>query len=237
MRGGPSTTGWTPTNSTELNAGWALAEYLKANAKAYGIQEIIWNDRAWDMNRPNETWSDYDEIANCGNPSKTCKHNDHLHIGMNWAGSVLKTSRWEVVIDETARNNPAGTQVTYSGNWTASTYEPSFYATGYRTSTVSPGTEDGVKFSFYLEGSVPKTKTIDAWWTTGASRNLATPFVVRNGNGQHLGTAYANQRLNGAKWNTLGTWTFSPGWNSVTVSRWADPASGQHVIADAIRVR
>jgi uncharacterized protein YraI len=224
-------------NSTEYNAGWNLANYLKANAKTYGIQEIIWNDRAWDMRNPTAGWSDYDEIANCGNTSDTCKHNDHLHIGMNWAGAVLKTRRWEVIIDDAARNNPAGTSVSYSTNWNMSTYVPGYYATGFRVAKVQPGVEDGVTFSFYLSPSEPKAKTIAAWWTTGPARNTATPFVVRNGNGQHLGTAYANQQQNGARWNTLGTWTFSAGWNTVTVSRWADPNNGEKVIADAIRIR
>ncbi len=45
----------------------------------------------------------------------------------------------------------------------------------------------------------------------------------------------ANQQVNGGKWNTLGTFNFSAGWNKVVVSRWA--AGGFVVVADAIRIQ
>ncbi|CAM3535934.1 hypothetical protein KIPE111705_12970 [Kibdelosporangium persicum] len=78
----------------EFTAGWELADYLRANAGPYGIQTIIWNDKAWLAGNPDAGWQEYDEIANCGASTKTCKHNDHVHIGQNWAGAVLKTAHW-----------------------------------------------------------------------------------------------------------------------------------------------
>jgi uncharacterized protein YraI len=81
-------------NASELSVGWNLAEFMRTNAGAYGIQTIIWNDRVWLSSNPGAGWRDYDEVANCGDTSKTCKHNDHVHIGQNWAGAVLKTAHW-----------------------------------------------------------------------------------------------------------------------------------------------
>ena len=44
-----------------------------------------------------------------------------------------------------------------------------------------------------------------------------------------------NQQANGGRWNAIGTWNFSAGWNKVQLSRWT--TSGYVVIADAIQVR
>lgn len=81
-------------NSREYTVGWNLANFLKANAGSYGVQTIIWNDKVWIATNPNAGWQEYDEIGNCGNSGKTCKHNDHVHISQNWAGAVKKTSHW-----------------------------------------------------------------------------------------------------------------------------------------------
>lgn len=80
--------------ANEYTAGWNLANFLRTNAGAYGIQTIIWNDKVWLSINPAAGWQEYDEIPNCGNTGKTCKHNDHLHISQNWAGAVLKTAHW-----------------------------------------------------------------------------------------------------------------------------------------------
>ena len=56
-----------------------------------------------------------------------------------------------------------------------------------------------------------------------------------NAAGTKVGTVNANQQVNGGRWNTLGTFSFSAGWNKVQLSRWT--TSGYYVIADAIQVR
>lgn len=80
-------------NPAERQVGWNLAEFLRSNAGSYGIQTIIWNDRVWQSFNPGAGWQAYDEVANCGT-GKTCRHDDHLHIGQNWAGAVLQTAHW-----------------------------------------------------------------------------------------------------------------------------------------------
>ncbi|HEX8536265.1 MAG TPA: hypothetical protein VF664_02285, partial [Cystobacter sp.] len=92
---------------------------------------------------------------------------------------------------------------------------------------------DAATFWFYLPAAA--TKTVDAWWTAGTNRSSATPFIVWDAAGTKLATVNANQQVNGGRWNTLGTFNFSAGWNKVQVSRWAP--EGFVVIADAIQVR
>lgn len=137
-----------------------------------------------------------------------------------------------IVDSNNANNNTSKGYVQVSGNWTASSATAGYYGTGYwwaGTAAVS----DGATFWFYMPSA--GTKTIDAWWTAGSNRSQATPFVIFDSAGNVLGKVYRNQRTDGSKWVTLGTWNFKAGWNKVVVSRWA--AEGDVVIADAIRVR
>ena len=75
----------------------------------------------------------------------------------------------------------------------------------------------------------------DAWWVAATNRSTTAPFVITDANGNNLATVNVNQQLNGGKWNTLGTYSFSAGWNKVQLSRWT--TSGYYVVADAIQVR
>lgn len=138
-----------------------------------------------------------------------------------------------VVIDSNnAKNDTSKAQIKVSANWKASASTSGFYGTGYYFSTVA-SVSDGAEFHFYLPQA--QTRTIDAWWTAGGNRSASAPFVAFDASGKKLGTAVANQRVNGGKWNTLGTFHFSAGWNKVVLSRWT--SSGDVVIADALRVR
>ncbi|WP_224240142.1 N-acetylmuramoyl-L-alanine amidase [Hyalangium gracile] len=139
-----------------------------------------------------------------------------------------------LIIDSNNANNDTskGKIETVSANWTSSTNVAGYYGTGYFVAPTQ-AVSDPVTFSFYL--SAAATKTIDAWWTAGTDRSTTTPFIVYNAAGTKLATVNVNQQLNGGKWNTLGTYSFSAGWNKVQVSRWT--TAGAQVVADAIRVR
>ena len=52
--------------------------------------------------------------------------------------------------------------------------------------------------------------------------------------GTKLATVNKNQQIDGGKWVSLGRYSFTAGWNRVSVSRWTTP--GSQVVADAIRV-
>jgi N-acetyl-anhydromuramyl-L-alanine amidase AmpD len=161
--------------------------------------------------------------------------------GPNWPWSTYlskinsycgATSTGIIVDSNSANNNAANARIEVSANWVSATSTAGYYGTGYfyaNTAAVS----DGATFWFYLPAA--GSRTIDAWWTAGTNRAPAAPFIAYNAAGTELGRVSANQQVNGGRWNALGTWNFSAGWNKVVLSRWT--TSGYVVIADAVRIR
>ncbi|HRC58346.1 MAG TPA: N-acetylmuramoyl-L-alanine amidase [Kofleriaceae bacterium] len=138
-----------------------------------------------------------------------------------------------IIVDSNNANNDATkAKIELAGTWTSSTSTPGYYGSGYwsaNTEAVSaPAT-----FWFYL--AADGAHAVDAWWTAGTNRAAAAPFVAYNAAGTELGRVSADQRANGSRWNQLGTWNFTRGWNRVVLSRWT--TAGAVVIADALRVR
>jgi N-acetyl-anhydromuramyl-L-alanine amidase AmpD len=129
-------------------------------------------------------------------------------------------------------NDPASGRAEISASWTESAATAGHYGTGYAFAATQ-AVSDPATFWFYLDA--PATRTIDAWWTSGANRAPSAPYLVVTAAGERLATVYVTQQENGSAWNTLGTWAFPAGWNRVQLSRWTTP--GYVVIADAIRVR
>ncbi|MGN6104830.1 MAG: golvesin C-terminal-like domain-containing protein [Kofleriaceae bacterium] len=164
---------------------------------------------------PNWPWSHYiDRIrANCGDSG-------------GGTGSAI------IVDSNNANNNQSVAKIELTGTWTSTSGTPGYYGTGYYFANTAPQSAPAT-FWFYLPSA--GTKTIDAWWTAGTNRAAAAPFIAYNAAGTELGRRSVDQRANGSKWVTLGTWNFSAGWNKVALSRWT--AEGSVVIADAIRVR
>ena len=160
--------------------------------------------------------------------------------GWNWSyylglirDCVNAASLSPVIIDSNANNNdPARARIEVSANWTSASSTAGYYGTGYFYASTAP-VSDGANFWFYLPTAA--TRTVDAWWTTGGNRSTTANFIAFDAAGTKLGTAYANQQLNGGKWNTLGTYNFSAGWNKVVLSRWT--TEGYVVVADAVRIR
>jgi N-acetyl-anhydromuramyl-L-alanine amidase AmpD len=155
---------------------------------------------------------------------------DYLNRINSHCGSV---STGGLVIDSNnANNDQSKGYISVSANWTSTSSTAGYYGSGYyfaNTAAVS----DAASFYFYL--AAPATKTIDAWWTSGTNRSATAPFIAYNAAGTEVGRASVNQQTGGGQWNTVGTWSFTAGWNRVAVSRWT--TSGYVVIADAIRVR
>ncbi len=137
-----------------------------------------------------------------------------------------------IVDSNAAANDAAKARVEYTGTWTASSGTPGFHGTDYRWAATSP-TSAPATFSFYLASA--GTRTIDAWWVAGTNRSAAASFIVHDSAGSELGRVAKDQRIDGGRWNTLGTYAFRAGWNRVVLSRWQ--ATGSVVVADAIRVR
>ncbi len=150
-----------------------------------------------------------------------------------FSGFIGATPGSELIIDnDNASNDTSKFYFQASTNWIASTSNPGFHGANYHYATTQ-AVSDSASFYFYLPAAA--TRTVEAWWTTGSNRSTTAPFIVYNAAGTELGRVSVNQQLNGARWNVLGTYDFTAGWNRVVVSRWA--ASGSVVIADAVRIR
>lgn len=171
---------------------------------------------------PNWPWSHYIERvrANCGDG------------GGGGGGGGGGTGSAIIIDSNNANNNSNVAKLELAGSWTASSSTKGYYGSGYYFANTS-ATSAPATFWFYLPAA--GTKTIDAWWTAGTNRASAAPFVAYNAAGAEVGRRSVDQRANGSKWVSLGTWNFTAGWNKVVLSRWT--SSGDVVIADAIRVR
>jgi len=137
-----------------------------------------------------------------------------------------------IVDSNNANNNQAVAKLELAGTWTSANSTPGYYGTGYwwaaTQATSAPAT-----FWFYLGAA--GDHAVDAWWTAGGNRASAAPFIAYDASGGEVGRKSVDQRTSGSKWNTLGTWHFTKGWNKVVLSRWT--TSGDVVIADAVRIR
>ncbi|HEU4998541.1 MAG TPA: hypothetical protein VFT68_06310, partial [Lapillicoccus sp.] len=88
----PSVTGWGGTRGTGDNhgtgraldimipnssVGQAIANYVRANAKALGVSEVIWAQHIWTVQRSGEGWR-----AMSDRGSATANHYDHVHVSV-----------------------------------------------------------------------------------------------------------------------------------------------------------
>jgi N-acetyl-anhydromuramyl-L-alanine amidase AmpD len=138
-----------------------------------------------------------------------------------------------VIIDSNNSNNDTSRgYLALSSNWASSSNVAGYYGSGYYYASTAP-ISDGAAFWFYLPTA--GAHTVDAWWTAASDRSASAPFVVIGADESVLGTVYVSQKVNGGKWNALGTWTFPAGWNRIVLSRWT--TEGNVVIADAVRIR
>jgi hypothetical protein len=58
--------------------GDAIAEYVRANASAFGVSEVIWSQRIWSTIRSGEGWRGMEDRG-----SSTANHYDHVHVSVN----------------------------------------------------------------------------------------------------------------------------------------------------------
>ncbi len=158
-------------------------------------------------------------------------NNDYINVTYLWTtgGGVPTTGL--VVDSNNANNDSTKATFTHSANWIVGA-NTGFYGNNYLYANTQAVSDPAV-FSFYMAAA--GTRTIDAWWVAGSNRATSAPFVIINSNGVNLGTVNVNQQLNGSRWNTLGTYNFTAGWNKVQLSRWT--TAGTVVVADAIQVR
>ena len=66
----------TPTNQVR---GWAVAQYLVAQAARLDIATVIFDDRIWTARRSSAGWRDYDAPSGPGD-ADVLAHRDHVHV-------------------------------------------------------------------------------------------------------------------------------------------------------------
>ncbi len=66
----------------QLEAGWALTNWLKDHAEVLGVEYLIWQDQIWSLARDAEGWRDYTRGTDI-----TTRHEDHLHITVQAGGA------------------------------------------------------------------------------------------------------------------------------------------------------
>ncbi|QRN97694.1 hypothetical protein JRI60_00980 [Archangium violaceum] len=159
-------------------------------------------------------------------------NNDWVNVTYLWTSGGGTTTGLIIDSNNTSNDTTKGYIQLAGTSWTSSTNVAGYYGSGYYASATAAVSEPAT-FWFYLPAAA--TKTIDAWWTSASDRSTTAPFIVWNASGTQLATVKVNQQLNGGRWNTLGTWSFTAGWNKVQLSRWT--TAGYYVIADAIQVR
>lgn len=61
-------------------AGDAVAGWMIANAGAFGVTYVIWNERTW---RPGTGWAPYTHPLDPGHANDTLSHRDHVHVSVH----------------------------------------------------------------------------------------------------------------------------------------------------------
>ncbi|HXH99391.1 MAG TPA: CehA/McbA family metallohydrolase [Sphingobacteriaceae bacterium] len=122
----------------------------------------------------------------------------------------------------------AGSGFSASTNWKIGTAGADKYKTDYHYRTTVPGGSD--RASFTVGTAHTGDFDIYAWWSVGTAGNRTPQAHYFLPGGQEV---IVDQRINGGKWNYLGTVRFNAEGNH-TVYLSADGPSGYAVIADAV---
>ena len=131
-----------------------------------------------------------------------------------------------------SHTNGTDTRFSASTNWISSSGTAGYYGSGYYYASTA-AVSDPANFEFYLPAAA--TRAVSAWWTSGTNRSATAPYIMYNASGTEVGRVSANQQTGGGAWQALGSYSFSAGWNRVSLSRWT--TTGYVVIADAVRIQ
>ena len=70
----------TAATGAALDTGWAMTNWLQANAAALGVEYLIWQGKIWSLARADEGWRPYNGGGMHDPSDITGGHYDHLHI-------------------------------------------------------------------------------------------------------------------------------------------------------------
>jgi hypothetical protein len=60
---------------SDNGTGWAIANFVRANAKRLGVSQVIFDRRIWTVQRGGEGWRNFGDRG-----SATANHEDHVHV-------------------------------------------------------------------------------------------------------------------------------------------------------------
>ncbi|MHC1584348.1 MAG: golvesin C-terminal-like domain-containing protein [Methanosarcinales archaeon] len=115
----------------------------------------------------------------------------------------------------------------YNGTgWCAGTADSGYYGSDFYYHASGTG-ENTARWTL----TVPEAGKYDvyAWWADGSNRATNAPYTINYEGGSE--TVRVSQKVNGGKWNLLGTYSFNAGNYSIVLS---DDADG-FIIADAVK--
>lgn len=185
-------------------------------------------------------WSPYGSGTYCGKTVgfldghkkvvATACPGDNVHpnlITENYFGGPMRTS----VAQRRTPAPPTGVVVdnqaaTYLGTWSVGTSSGDKYGPDYRFRSTAAVSEPATFTGNITAG----TKTVYAWWPAGSNRSTTAPYIVAHAGGTT--TVSKNQQVNGGSWQSLGSWSFNAGNNTVKLSCWT--GTGFVVMADAV---
>jgi N-acetyl-anhydromuramyl-L-alanine amidase AmpD len=140
-----------------------------------------------------------------------------------------------VIDSNNARNNTARERLSVSGAWTSSVSVRGYHGTGYWWRTTSAAAEDAALFQFQADER--SCLLVEAWWSSASDRSEDATFVMSDAAGVAVGRSVVDQRRAGGAWNSLGSFWFTRGWNTVALSRLTGARGGGGVVvADGVRL-
>jgi hypothetical protein len=60
---------------SNTGTGWAIANFVRANAKRLGVSQVIFDRRIWTVQRGGEGWRNFGDRG-----SVSANHEDHVHV-------------------------------------------------------------------------------------------------------------------------------------------------------------
>ncbi|MDO9380613.1 MAG: hypothetical protein Q7T56_17345 [Nocardioidaceae bacterium] len=71
-----------PVDGDSLRSGWALAQYMVANASQLSVSTVIYDAKIWTARRSHQGWRDYRVPDRPGDPD-VLAHRDHVHVDVS----------------------------------------------------------------------------------------------------------------------------------------------------------
>lgn len=221
-----------PSAPSALTANWARATRI----------DLSWIDNSstetgFTVRRTTSPGGPYTDVASL--PANTTSYNNtgltadttyyYVVSASNIGGSSTNSNEASATTPETnlLMDNRSATVV---GAWSIGTSAVDKYSSDYRFIAQGSGA-NYLEFAPYI--TTAAAYDIFEWHAQGNNRTTNAPHVITHSGGS--ATVYANQKINGGKWNYLGTFNFDSG-SGANVRITDGFADGtQVVMADAIR--